>query len=99
MIVFTVSTSNGKTHKYRETDYILSRYGTTDILGKRFQVTLDDNEVVKVYCYGIKAEDFRYDTELPPSKYEWIIESLYKFGKIITLKEQKKQREKKLAML
>lgn len=99
MIVFTVTTSNGKTHKYRETDYILSRYGTTDILGKRFQVTLDDNEVVKVYCYRIKAEDFRYDTELPPSKYEWIVESLYKFGKIITLKEQKKQREKKLSML
>lgn len=99
MIVFTVTTSSGKTHKYRETDYILSRYGTTDILGKRFQVTLDDNEVVKVYCYRIKAEDFRYDTELPPSKYEWIVESLYKFGKIITLKEQKKQREKKLSML
>lgn len=98
MIVFTLTTSRGKTHKYRETDYILSRYGTTDIVGKKFQITLEDEDV-KVYCHKIKAEDFRYDTELPPKKYEWIIESLYKFGKIITLEEQKKQREKKLAML
>lgn len=98
MTVFTLTTSDGKTYKYRETDYILNRYGTTDVIGNKFQITLD-GETIRVYCYRIKAEDFRYDTELPPKKYEWIIESLYKFGKIITLEEQKKQRDKKLSLL
>lgn len=103
MIVFYIKVDGDACDDYYvlEKEFIALRYDTYySIVNKTFEYTYNDIKFsIEVYRWRGR-EDGRFNKNICGiSGYDWAIESLLKFGKIISIEDQRKQREKRLSNL
>ena len=103
MLLFHLRIEGDPCNKYyaRDSEYMAMRNDTLfNIIGKDFEY--DDNGkhiIISVIRFNPNSERKKLPESCGFCGYDWAVESLIKFGYIISVEDQRKQRAKRLASL